>query len=514
MYKKLITVLISVSVLFNCYVYAFDSGIWGVRPLGMAGSFVAIADDINAPMWNPAGIAQLESNEGTFMYGTPLHGYLSVAVPCSKLSSCFALSYANSIHSGEYGENSFLLNYAVKLSDFLDLLWPRLYMGLNLKCLTYVQDIPNKDFLDALFSPQSSKSVFSLDAGMLYQPTENLSFGFSALDLTQPDIGLTKVDKIPPKIKFGGAYRFQNTVSALDIAVRDNRWNVTLGGEIWFFGDKLGLRTGMNFDEIAFGISYRWLQMQNLDIQLDYSFTSPYDTSINSLVNRVSLTFRGKPETSEIKKKTSKIVEKMPPYVLGPNDIIKITVRRHPELSGQMKIAPNGEISLPILGDVKAEGFTKYELADELKQMLSPYIIEPDITIGILEYRSKVVYVLGEVARPGRYSMEGSIWTVRDAIAEAGLPTGIAATWRTYVITPRTGRPIYRTINLYKILYRGKMEQNLQLQPGDIVYVPSTILGKVSSSLSHILDPFFKAKAVAEPTVTGTSIPAIPTVGE
>ena len=105
--------------------------------------------------------------------------------------------------------------------------------------------------------------------------------------------------------------------------------------------------------------------------------------------------------------------------------------------------------------------------------------------------------------------MEGSIWTVRDAIAEAGLPTGIAATWRTYVITPRTKRPIYRTINLYKILYRGRMEQNLRLQPGDIVYVPSTILGKVSSSLSHILDPFFKARAVTEPTVTGTSIPTV-----
>jgi polysaccharide export outer membrane protein len=478
----------------------------------MAGSFVAIADDASAPVWNPAGIAQLESNEGTFMYGTPSHGYLSVGVPCNRISSCFGFSYANSIHSGEYVENSLLLNYAVRLSDFLNLLWPRLYMGLNLKCLTYIQDVSDKDFLDALFSPENSKSVFSLDAGMLYQPAENLSLGFSALDLIQPDIGLTKKNRVPIEMKFGGAYKFQNAVSALDVTSRDNSWNVSLGGEIWFFQDKLGLRTGMNLDEIAFGISYRWLKIQNLDVQLDYSFNSPYDTTVNSLVHRVSLTLRGKIGTSETKEKVSKIVEEMPPYVLGPNDIIKITVRRHPELSGQMKISPSGEISLPILGDVKAEGFTKYELADELKQALSSYIIEPDITIGILEYRSKVVYVLGEVARPGRYSMEGSIWTVRDAIAEAGLPTGIAATWRTYVITPRPGRPIYRTINLYKILYRGRMEQNLRLQPGDIVYVPSTVLGKISSSLSHVLDPFFKAKAVAEPTVTGTSIPSIPTV--
>ncbi|MBI5555458.1 MAG: SLBB domain-containing protein [Elusimicrobia bacterium] len=155
-----------------------------------------------------------------------------------------------------------------------------------------------------------------------------------------------------------------------------------------------------------------------------------------------------------------------------------------------------------MIGEIKAEDLTREEFIELLKEEIEKYVQDPNIMVSIMQYRSKVVYILGEVRSPGKYPVEGDSIALRDAIAAAGFPTGLAATWRVYVIKPRAVRPSFKIVNLYKILYRGKMKNNVTLIPGDVVYVPSTILGKLSNSLSYLLDPFFKTRSLATPLST------------
>ena len=124
-------------------------------------------------------------------------------------------------------------------------------------------------------------------------------------------------------------------------------------------------------------------------------------------------------------------------YTLGPDDVINIIVMRHPEVSGEYTINKQGKIQYEFAGDVTLAGFTKEQAIDVLAQKLSIYIIKPEISFKITGYNSKIVYVVGEVARPGRIPMHGDTITVRDALLEAGLPLiGSAATDSASIFTP------------------------------------------------------------------------------
>jgi len=87
-------------------------------------------------------------------------------------------------------------------------------------------------------------------------------------------------------------------------------------------------------------------------------------------------------------------------YTLGPDDVIEIIVRRHPEFSGSYPINAEGKIQYKFVGDIEVKGLTKTEVKDKIMQILSKFIISPDVDVTIVEYRSKVIYVIGESGRP------------------------------------------------------------------------------------------------------------------
>ena len=163
-------------------------------------------------------------------------------------------------------------------------------------------------------------------------------------------------------------------------------------------------------------------------------------------------------------------------YLFGPDDVIRIIVDEHAELSGEFTVKPDGNIFIPMLGDFRAGGRNK----DELESLLTKYFSK---------YISQTVCVLGEVNRPGEYPTGGKAITLKDAIILAGLPAKYAATGRVFIISPSSGKPNRKVVNLYRILYRGELERNIQLNPGDIVYVPQTLIGKVAGLFDVILGP-------------------------
>ena len=185
------------------------------------------------------------------------------------------------------------------------------------------------------------------------------------------------------------------------------------------------------------------------------------------------------------------------PYTMGRDDMITIEVRNQPEFSGNFVVGPDGSIQYNYIGDVPVLGMTKYEVQQVLTKMLDKYIRVPQVTVTIIGYNSKAVYVIGEVNRPGKYLMRGDTIKLREAIVAAGLPTRTAALWRTHIVKPDLDNPMVRKINLKKILNKGQLRNDISLYPGEIIVVPSTVLHSVNMFLSDLLNPFTRAASAA-----------------
>lgn len=194
-------------------------------------------------------------------------------------------------------------------------------------------------------------------------------------------------------------------------------------------------------------------------------------------------------------------------YTLGPDDIIEIEVRRHPEFSGQYTINSEGKIEYKYIGDIILAGLTKNEVKERLSKILSDYIIDPDIDIRIAAYLSKVFYVVGEVGRPGKFYMRGDTITVREALVQSGLPTLAAAMRRCRLITPdNRGTNNYKDVNVYELLYQGNLKRNLDMKPGDVLYVPATVMAKIIHVISPVTETTGQATTAAAQTASVAAI--------
>ena len=185
------------------------------------------------------------------------------------------------------------------------------------------------------------------------------------------------------------------------------------------------------------------------------------------------------------------------PYTLGRDDIIRIDVRNQPEFSGDFQIGFDGRIQYNYVGDIPLTGLTKYEVQQVIEKLLERYIRVPVVNVLILGYNSKVVYVIGEVGRPGKFIMRGDAIKLREAILAAGLPTHDAALSRVHVIKPDLYKPRVRVVNMKRILYKGQLKDDVDLYPGEIVVVPSTVLAKINDFLGSLLNPASRAASTA-----------------
>lgn len=185
------------------------------------------------------------------------------------------------------------------------------------------------------------------------------------------------------------------------------------------------------------------------------------------------------------------------PYTLGRDDAIHVDVRNQAEFSGNFVVGFDGRIQYTYLGDIPVAGLTKYEVQQVLEQLLQQYVRVPSVNVTIVAYNSKVVYVIGEVSRPGKFVMRGDAIKLREAILAAGLPTPRAALRRVHVIKPDLDTPRVRVINMKRILYKGRLKDDVDLSPGEIVVVPSTVWSTVNTFLGQLLNPVTRFAASA-----------------
>ena len=158
-------------------------------------------------------------------------------------------------------------------------------------------------------------------------------------------------------------------------------------------------------------------------------------------------------------------------YRMGTGDVLRITVYGQPDLTTEARVGESGGITFPLIGEVKLAGSTPAQGEAEIAKRLSKggFIIDPFVTLNVVQYRGQQVSVLGRVNRPGKYSME-KISRVTDALAMAGGVIIDGADTVTLVRT-RDGKTEYRDIDMVALFKPGGDASNVVVQDGDIINV-------------------------------------------
>lgn len=158
-------------------------------------------------------------------------------------------------------------------------------------------------------------------------------------------------------------------------------------------------------------------------------------------------------------------------YRIGIEDELQVSVWREPEISSQVVVRPDGFISLPLLNDIQVVGLSTEELQYLVMQKLKPFVTEPQVTIVVRQIRSRKVYLIGQVARPGSYVLNDDK-TALELLAEAGGVTQFAKTGAIYVVRKNEGREKRLRFDYKKALRADDPSSDIHLLPGDMIVVP------------------------------------------
>jgi len=158
-------------------------------------------------------------------------------------------------------------------------------------------------------------------------------------------------------------------------------------------------------------------------------------------------------------------------YVIGPDDELSIVFWRDKDLSADVVVRPDGKISLPLINDIQAAGFTPDQLRESLVAAAGKYVEQPTATVVVKAIRSRNAYITGKVAKPGSFPLTVDM-NVMQLIALSGGLLEYADDKNIVVIRTEAGQQRYYPFNYREVIERKHPEQNIVLRPGDTVIVP------------------------------------------
>jgi polysaccharide biosynthesis/export protein len=158
-------------------------------------------------------------------------------------------------------------------------------------------------------------------------------------------------------------------------------------------------------------------------------------------------------------------------YKIGAQDVLRIDVWKEDQLTRTVPVRPDGKVTLPLLNDVQAAGLTPMDLAGVIMERLKEFINNPQVTVSITEINSRRVFVTGEVTRSGAFPLLPNM-TVLQALSSSGGFTQFARTKKIYVLRVEDGKQVRLPFNYNDVVRGKKTEQNILLQPGDLIVVP------------------------------------------
>ena len=158
--------------------------------------------------------------------------------------------------------------------------------------------------------------------------------------------------------------------------------------------------------------------------------------------------------------------------VLGPGDVIRISVYQNPDLTTEARISELGQVNFPLIGNVNVGGATVPAAEQRIAKALRDggFVLRPQVSIQVSQIRSSQISILGQVNKPGRYPIDIVGSRVSEMVAQAGgvLPTGADVVT---LVGNRNGKPIKLDIDLPAVLQAGKSELDMTVEGGDVIYV-------------------------------------------
>ena len=176
---------------------------------------------------------------------------------------------------------------------------------------------------------------------------------------------------------------------------------------------------------------------------------------------------------------------------LGMGDMVRVTVFRNPDLTTEARVTERGTILFPMIGEVPVAGLSPSQagarIADKLRN--GKYVVNPEVTVSIAQVNSRQVSVLGNVNKPGRYPLDSVNVKLTDVLATAG---GVAGTGADMVTVVSSGNR-KTDVDLAAMFRNGDLTKNIELQPGDTVYVHRApmvyVYGEVQKGGAYRLEP-------------------------
>ncbi|HSH28865.1 MAG TPA: polysaccharide biosynthesis/export family protein [Thiohalobacter sp.] len=158
-------------------------------------------------------------------------------------------------------------------------------------------------------------------------------------------------------------------------------------------------------------------------------------------------------------------------YLIQPGDILLITVWKEEDLQREVVVRPDGQISFPLVGELSAAGNEVPGLRTRIEAKLEKYIPDPVVSVDVRELRGNTVYVIGKVNRPGNFPVTRNVDVMQALSMAGGMGTYAAA--NKIKILRRQGGELRAIPFEYGEIEKGEnLEQNIVLQPGDVVVVP------------------------------------------
>jgi polysaccharide export outer membrane protein len=163
-------------------------------------------------------------------------------------------------------------------------------------------------------------------------------------------------------------------------------------------------------------------------------------------------------------------------FLLGPEDVLNVTIWKNQDLSREVVVRPDGMISMPLVGDIQATGLTANLLAKRIAERLTEYLASPIVFVQVKDVNSYFIYVMGEVAKPGKYSLK-SYANVMQGISLAGGFTPYAKKNKIKVLRvsadgPNGKHQIEIPVQYDDILKGNAVPGNFFLRIGDVIVVP------------------------------------------
>jgi polysaccharide export outer membrane protein len=164
-------------------------------------------------------------------------------------------------------------------------------------------------------------------------------------------------------------------------------------------------------------------------------------------------------------------VEQESSYLIGANDVLNIYVWKEKELTQDVTVMPDGKITFPLIGEVVAAGQTVAQLRDAIAAKLQKFVTAPEVTVIVKDTRSRVVYTIGKVKKPGTCPLAPEM-SVLQALSAAGGFTEWADTKHVLIIRREGGKETQFKFNYNEYTSGDNTGQNILLKPGDTIVVP------------------------------------------